>query len=106
MALHEWDPDKVQQAIDADLHLNMDEDGNTLSYEQLAKDRLRENVPFAVSVLAHIMQYSDNENLRAKVAQYMVDRVIGRVSDQPLFTSGSDDPLMRIMEEVTSRGAN
>ena len=72
----------------------------TKTFETVAKQRLRENVPLAVSVLSHSMLYSENEPLRARVAQYMVDRVIGKADATPLVTQGDDDLLTQIMNNV------
>ena len=102
----DWDPDAIKQALDMDLHMDTDENGNSPSLESMTKDKLRHNAPLAVSVLSHIMLYSDNEPLRARVAQYMIDRVIGKITDTPLVTTGDDDVLKQLVESVVSQGSN
>lgn len=100
----DWDPEAVKLALDQDIHLHTGEDGKAPTYESMAKTKLRENVPLAVSTISHIMLYSDNESLRARCAQYIIDRVIGKVTDVPLVTSGDDDALRQMLEGVLQNG--
>lgn len=110
----EWNPDEVMKALDMEMYVNssdIDEDGNPIStgaaqlkgkYEDVSKRKLQEAAPLAVDRLLHIMMYTDNEPLAAKCAQYVVDRVIGRVTEKPLIGSGEDDLLRQLVTGVVS----
>lgn len=100
----EWDPDEVKRALDMDVHYAMDQNGTKPSMEAIAKKKLREGVPLAVAVLSQIMLHSDNEPLRARCAQYWIDRVIGKVDATPLVTSGDDDKIRELLEGVITNG--
>lgn len=95
--MREWDPEAVKQAIDMDLHLG---DGASTS-EQLAIKRIRDNAAFAADSIVYLAMHSENESIRFKAAQYILDRVMGRVTDTPI-TESTEDAYSRLMEGVVS----
>lgn len=92
-----WNPEKVKQAIDMEMHVNGKKP------EEVATKKLREALPAAVEALVQVALYSDNETLRCKAAQYIIDRNMGRVTDVPMGYKGSD-PLTNLVEEIVSGG--
>lgn len=107
-APEEWDPVRVKQAIDLELNFGSMDPSDTDSSpnttpETLAKDHARRSLPVAMDSIIHLATYSENEGLRLKAATYLVDRVLGRITDTPIYSDVDDDtdPLVRLVKRAT-----
>ena len=99
-----WDPLGTKQAVDLELNFDASgEEGPTAATaEALARKKARGAVPVAMDSIIYLATYSENESLRFKAAQYLVDRVLGRISDTPMFnTIDEDDPLTQLVKAAT-----
>lgn len=94
--MREWDPDAVKQAIDMELQF-----GDSSTSESLALSTLRKNAAFAADSIAYLATHSENESIRLKASQYILDRVMGRITDTPI-TSGSEDVYTKLVEGVVN----
>lgn len=91
----QWNPEEVRAQVELELR-TMYADATP---EQMMKDQMRAAGPLAVRVLVDLAMESTNETLRARCAQYVVDRLLGRVPDMPLFAgAATDDPLLAMLD--------
>jgi len=102
-----WDPVRVKQAIDMELNFNTDSGSDAPTHETLAKSKARNALPVAMDSIIHLAVYSDNETMRFKAATYLVDRVLGRVTDVPMYNEiDDDDPLTKLVKVATANTNN
>jgi L-rhamnose isomerase len=96
MGMREWDPDKALSDLDAERQAFADE---------LPEDRTRrlfkENADGAAMSIVHLAHHATNENVRLKAAQYVTDRVLGRLQDASAL--GDEDPFVRFMKECGAK---
>jgi hypothetical protein len=99
----EWNPEEIKQALDMELNPYLDENGNTVkrSSEAYAAKRLKENAAFATEVLIDAMQYGD-DSLRVKAATEILNRVFGKVTDQPMSSGTKDSALGKFLDGVVT----
>lgn len=81
-----WDPEKVVQNMTAEMDM-YDE-----NYAQVSKRKMTENLPFATDAIIYLAMHSESERMRFDAAKYVMERCLGKVSDQGI-TSSQDDPL-------------
>ncbi|MCA1806523.1 MAG: hypothetical protein LC687_01470 [Actinobacteria bacterium] len=115
MTEHKWDPIATKRAIDMELEFGSpsfyrtegaDAEADTstpisrLTSEALARNKARAAAPVAMDAIIHLATYSENEQLRFKAASYLVDRVLGRITDVPMDGSALDesDPLTKLVQ--------
>ena len=60
----------------------------------------RENAAAAAQTVVNIALFGKNERTRLAAAQYVVERVVGRVQDNPPVRV--DDPFSEFLEKITS----
>ena len=114
-----WDPAAVRQAIDLELDYNTPEHFagappgtaeaiKRVGAEALARNKAREAVPVAMDAIIYLATYGDNETLRLKAATYIVDRVLGKITDVPMDANAidDDDPLTKLVKAATAAGAS
>lgn len=66
------------------------------SYEDQARQLFRENAPNAAASIVHLAVHSINERTRLSAAQYVVDRILGKVGDD---TFGAEkNPAQALLE--------
>lgn len=103
-----WDPQAVKHAIDLQLDYDAPESQSAeaaealrrMGSEALARNKAREAAPVAMDAIIHLATYAENESLRFKAASYIVDRVLGRITDVPMDASAinEDDPLTKLVK--------
>jgi len=89
--LEAWNPKRALAALAGERDLA----GNEKSMTQIAEGLLEENLPQAVIAIAHMAQHSPNERIRLSAAQYIVDRNLGKITDQGMV--GESDPLESLL---------
>ncbi len=94
--LSPWDPVHALESLTDERRAGLDEDEYAL-----ARRLLRENAPNAVLAIVHLAQNSSNEATRLKAAQYVVDRVMGRVTEGGLLDE-ANDPFTRFLAQCVS----
>jgi hypothetical protein len=89
--LEAWNPKRALAALAGERDLA----GEDKSMTQVAETLLEENLPQAVLAIVHMSQHSPNERIRLNAAQYIVDRNLGKITDQGMV--GDSDPLERLL---------
>lgn len=104
----DWDPVAIEATLDMELHPVADADGNITSKasEEVALQRLRENVAFAAEVFIDIMKNSSSEPNRMKAATEVFNRVFGKVTDDPTAMGTESSPLGRLLAGIVSEGGD
>lgn len=97
----DWNPDEVQKALDSELLVHEDR-----SFEDIARRKLTEGVVFAADALLHIAMHSDNEAHRMRASEYILNRVMGKPTDEPLGNADKDDALAQLAGTVTRSQSN
>lgn len=92
----DWNPDEVFQALDTELAVHEDR-----SIEEIAKRKLRDSAAHAADSIIHLAIHSENESLRLKASAYIIDRVMGKITDVPMGTS-ADDSLASLLKGVVT----
>lgn len=88
--MREWDPDQALRDLAAESQLMQDVD-----FETTAKRLLQENLVPAVLAIAHLAVHSPNERIRLQAAQYIADRVLGRITDAGTLEADPFDSFLR-----------
>jgi hypothetical protein len=108
-----WDPIRVKNAIDMELNFGSLTEGESESEltnstpEAIAKDHARRSLPVAMDSIIYLATYSENETLRLKASTYLVDRVLGRITDTPIENIVDDtDPLTQLVKKAMGANAN
>ena len=91
----EWDADEALSALEMESSVHGSE-----SDAECATRILCENTPRAVLAIVHLAQHSANEQTRLRAAQYVVDRVLGRIGENN--PAGNEDPFERMTKALTS----
>jgi len=94
-----WDPEELARLV----KLECETMGK--SPEQLANDKLIENVAFAVDSIVWLAMYSDTETTRFTAAKYIVEQVIGK-ADTMGVAAEKTDVFERIMQGVVMQTDN
>lgn len=89
-----WDPARAL----IDLKQEQDAIGPDSNSTIMTEQRFIDRAPLAADAIMHIMQHSSNERLRFDAAKYIVDRALGKVSDNGL--GGGPNPLERLLQGV------
>lgn len=84
-----WDPETLANLIRKECEV-FDK-----TPEQLATDKLMENIAFAVDSIVWLAMYSDHERTRFDAAKYIVEQVMGRAD-----TSGISGQSTDVFEEL------
>lgn len=95
--MRDWDPEAVKLAIDMELEFS---EGQS-SAEKLAMRKIRDSSAFAADAIVYLASHSENESIRFKAAQYILDRVMGRITDTPI-TESTEDAYTRLMDGVVN----
>lgn len=95
-----WDPEQVKNALDLEMH-----GFETPDPTALAKERLVDAVPLAVESIVHLAVYSENEGIRSKNAQYIIDQVFGKANADGM-TGGKKDELVELLNSLTTSAKN
>jgi len=90
--MKQWNPDDALKSLTAE------ETIMEHTKESLAKSIFDQNAPIAAQAIAHLAQFSENEQVRFKAATYVVERCMGRLQDAPPL---HDDPLEAFLQELT-----
>ena len=88
-----WDPDSIIDAL-AD-----EKSAFEMSDPQLAEKILKENSAMCAQAIVRIAVHSPNEKMRLDASKYVLERVLGRVTEQGI--SGAKTTFEEIMENVT-----
>lgn len=91
----DWLPDSAFQSLRLEREMVHPEESNA----QTSRRMLDESAPVAVAAILHIAKYGTNERTRLTAAQYVVDRVLGRIGDD--VNAGEKDPLEMFLGEVS-----
>lgn len=97
----DWNPEEVAKALDSELRVYEDR-----SFEDIARRKLTEGVVFAADALLHIAMHSENESNRMRASEYILNRVMGRPTDEPLGNANKDDALAQLAGTVTRSQSN
>lgn len=87
-----WDPDQAAASLSMESVVHTSE-----TSEDMAQRLLREALPSAVMSATHLAVHSTNERTRLAAAQYVIDRVLGRVDTNPMGGKGAEDPLKALL---------
>jgi hypothetical protein len=94
----DWDPESIKQALDLEMH---PVDGEAQrSHEDVARSRLRESAGLVAEGLLHTAIYGENESNRLKAQMWVLDRLFGRITDQPMGDPNKDDVLRDLVNSV------
>jgi hypothetical protein len=88
----EWDPEEVVRSME--FETRMDEDGDAPDYHKTTQRLLTEYLPHAAHSLIHLGLYSTNEKIRLDAAKEILNRGLGKVTDQGIHDE-DNDPLAR-----------
>lgn len=102
MAGSDWDPEEVRAALDTELAV----EGDQKTYDDIARRKINEAVPFAADALIHIVMHSENERHRMQAAEYILNKVLGKPSDMPQGDPDKDDALTKLAGTVTVARSN
>jgi hypothetical protein len=96
---YNWNPEETLKALE--LQRDVESEGDVLDdYITLAKKNLRSAVLGAVDSIRWLSMYSENESVRLRASQYLVDQVIGKSSDAPLSGVAGSDSLGDLVRGV------
>ena len=91
--MQEWDVEDALRSLEIEKQVHPDE-----SSKDIAKRIFDENTVPAALALVHLAQHSPNEKIRLDSAKYVLERVLGRISDD--VKSDADSPLERLLAEI------
>jgi hypothetical protein len=77
--------------------LNSERDFTGETVTQQSQRMFQENAPAAVKSIIMLAKHGTNERIRLQAAQYVVERVLGRVQDNP--PKAEDDPYQILLAE-------
>jgi hypothetical protein len=96
MGMREWDPDEALSNLEAERKAFDDE-----APEDRTRRLFKENADGAAMSIVHLAHHAVNENVRLKAAQYVTDRVLGRIQDSTALSD--EDPFVRFMKECSAK---
>lgn len=91
-----WDPEKSIQA------LSQEREVRDLTHEELARQILADNTPGAAASVAQLAMFSPDESVRLRASQYVLDRVLGRPTQEGDNAGAKDDFFVQFMSNVVS----
>jgi hypothetical protein len=95
-----WDPADALRAMEMESRVH----DTSESEAELSERLMKENLPLVTANLIHTALYSDNEKLRFDAGRYLMERALGKTSDQG-FTSAIGDPLDRFFKDLEKHTA-
>lgn len=102
--MKDWNPQDIKDALDLEA---IGEEGKPPpDAEGIAKDKVYQSAPIMTEAIIHLALYSDNENMRFKAASYLLDRALGKVTDQPVRATDAKTQLERFAENVRTGSSN
>lgn len=90
-----WDPDRVKRALDTELSVE-----GVHAHRSITARKLREAAPVCADAIAHLASWSTNESVRLKAAQYILDRVYGKVGNDGLKVKDDEGSLETMVEDL------
>lgn len=97
MSHRDWDPEAVKEALDLEMKYHDDK-----TPEAVATQKLKNSAAYAADAIIHLAIYSENESIRLKAATYITDRVMGKITDQPLGAGSKGDLLKQLLDGVVT----
>jgi hypothetical protein len=90
-----WDPAAALSALEMETRVH----GEGEKPIDQAKRLIDENLPLATASVIHLALHGQNENQRFQAARYLMDRGLGKVTDQGTSVEGGD-PIERLLQDV------
>lgn len=94
----DWIPESAYAALNLERSVNPDE-----THEAIARRIFKEHAPIAAARIAQLASHSTNEQVALKAAQYITDRVLGKVGDDQ---SSVTDPLQQFLDDMARNAEN
>lgn len=89
----------MENAGDILKNLALEREVHDFTHEDQARKIFRENVSHAAYAICEIAMHSENERIRLDASKYVVERVLGRTTDQGL-TESIEDQVQKFLTGV------